>query len=71
MMADDEFGDYFATRLQRSNLLPEQLCLEITETSVVRDLGRNGTLSSACVRWGLPFRVGRLRHWLLFVQLPA
>ena len=39
-LADDEFGDYFATRLQRSNLLPEQLCLEITETSVVRDLGR-------------------------------
>ena len=39
-LADDEFGDYFATRLQRSSLLPEQLCLEITETSVVRDLGR-------------------------------
>ena len=39
-LADDEFGDYFANRLQRSNLRPEQLCLEITETSVVRDLGR-------------------------------
>jgi diguanylate cyclase (GGDEF)-like protein len=39
-LADDEFGDFFATRLQRSSLMPEQLCLEITETSVVRDLGR-------------------------------
>ncbi|MFT4177937.1 MAG: EAL domain-containing protein [Thermomonas sp.] len=39
-LADEEFGDYFAGRLHRSALSPEQLCLEITETSVVRDMNR-------------------------------
>lgn len=39
-LADDEFADFLASRLQRSSLRPAQLCLEITETSVVHDLGR-------------------------------
>lgn len=39
-LADDEFADYAAARLRRSPLWPAQLCLEITETSVVRDLTR-------------------------------
>lgn len=39
-LADDEFADYAAGRLRRSPLGPGQLCLEITETSVVRDLTR-------------------------------
>lgn len=39
-LADDEFADYAADRLRRSPLGPGQLCLEITETSVVRDLAR-------------------------------
>ena len=39
-LADDEFADYAAGRLRRSPLEPGQLCLEITETSVVRDLTR-------------------------------
>ncbi len=39
-LADDEFADYAAGRLRHSPLGPGQLCLEITETSVVRDLTR-------------------------------
>ena len=39
-LVDEDFGDYFAARLQRSPLRPEQVCLEITETSVVRDMTR-------------------------------
>ncbi len=39
-LADDEFADYVAGRLRHSPLRPGQLCLEITETSVVRDLTR-------------------------------
>ena len=39
-LVDEDFGDYFAARLRRSSLKPEQLCLEITETSVVRDMTR-------------------------------
>lgn len=39
-LADDEFADYAAGRLRHSPLRPGQLCLEITETSVVRDLTR-------------------------------
>ncbi len=39
-LVDEDFGDYFAARLRRSSLKPEQLCLEITETSVVRDMIR-------------------------------
>lgn len=39
-LADDEFADYAANRLRHSPLKPGQLCLEITETSVVRDLTR-------------------------------
>ncbi len=37
---DEDFGDYFAARLRRSPLRPDQVCLEITETSVVRDMTR-------------------------------
>ena len=39
-LVDEDFGDYFAARLRRAPLRPEQLCLEITETSVVRDMTR-------------------------------
>lgn len=39
-LVDEDFGDYFAARLRRSPLKPSQLCLEITETSVVRDMTR-------------------------------
>lgn len=39
-LVDEEFSDYFAARLRRSSLSAEQLCLEITETSVVRDRPR-------------------------------
>ncbi|MGV8944635.1 EAL domain-containing protein, partial [Thermomonas sp.] len=39
-LVDEDFGDYFAARLRRGPLKPEQLCLEITETSVVRDMTR-------------------------------
>ena len=39
-LVDEDFGDYFAARLRRGPLRPPQLCLEITETSVVRDMTR-------------------------------
>ncbi|MEO6155001.1 MAG: EAL domain-containing protein, partial [Thermomonas sp.] len=39
-LVDEDFGDYFAARLRRCPLKPPQLCLEITETSVVRDMTR-------------------------------
>lgn len=39
-LTDEDFSDYFANRLRRSPLRPEQFCLEITETSVVRDMTR-------------------------------
>lgn len=39
-LTDEDFSDYFANRLRRSPLHPEQFCLEITETSVVRDMTR-------------------------------
>lgn len=39
-LVDEDFGDYFAARLRRGPLRPQQLCLEITETSVVRDMTR-------------------------------
>lgn len=39
-LVDEDFGDYFAARLRRGPLRPEQVCLEITETSVVRDMTR-------------------------------
>src|SRR5688572_3111214 len=39
-LVDEEFSDYFAARLRRSSVPAERLCLEITETSVVRDRTR-------------------------------
>jgi diguanylate cyclase (GGDEF)-like protein len=39
-LVDEEFAEYVAERFRRSTLQPGQLCLEITETSVVRDLTR-------------------------------
>ena len=39
-LVDEEFADYATERLRRSVLRPGQLCLEITETNVVRDLVR-------------------------------
>jgi diguanylate cyclase (GGDEF)-like protein len=39
-LVDEDFSDYFAARLQRSSVPAGRLCLEITETSVVRDRTR-------------------------------
>ena len=39
-LVDEDFGDYLVARLRRSPLPPGKICLEITETSVVRDLTR-------------------------------
>ena len=39
-LADEDFGTYLASRLRRSTLGAHQLCIEITETSVVRDMTR-------------------------------
>ena len=39
-LADEDFGTYLASRLRRSALGAHQLCIEITETSVVRDMTR-------------------------------
>lgn len=39
-LVDEEFHDYFAARLRHSSVPPDRLCLEITETSVVRDRTR-------------------------------
>lgn len=39
-LVDEEFSDYFAARLRRSSVPAERLCLEITETNVVRDRTR-------------------------------
>ena len=70
-LVDEEFSDYFAARLRRSSVPAEKLCLEITETSVVRDRGARAALHRAHARPRLPVRAGRLRHRLLFVRLPA
>ncbi len=39
-LADEDFGNYLAHRLRRSALRADQVCVEITETSVVRDMTR-------------------------------
>jgi EAL domain-containing protein (putative c-di-GMP-specific phosphodiesterase class I) len=39
-LVDDEFSDYLADRLNRNPLRAGQLCFEITETNVVRDMAR-------------------------------
>lgn len=39
-LTDEHFADYLATRLRRSSFPARNLCLEITETSVVRDRKR-------------------------------
>ncbi len=39
-LTDEHFADYLAARLRRSSFPPQNLCLEITETSVVRDRKR-------------------------------
>ncbi len=39
-LVDEDFCDYFAARMKRGPLRAEQVCLEITETSVVRDMTR-------------------------------
>lgn len=39
-LTDEHFADYLAARLRRSSFPAENLCLEITETSVVRDRQR-------------------------------
>ena len=39
-LVDEDFGDFLSARLRRGPLRAGQLCLEITETSVVRDMTR-------------------------------
>ncbi|WP_460732295.1 putative bifunctional diguanylate cyclase/phosphodiesterase [Lysobacter tyrosinilyticus] len=39
-LTDEHFADYLAARLRRSSFPAQNLCLEITETSVVRDRKR-------------------------------
>lgn len=39
-LVDEDFAEFLATRLQRSSFPAERICLEITETSVIRDRGR-------------------------------
>ena len=39
-LTDEHFADYLAARLRRSSFPARNLCLEITETSVVRDRNR-------------------------------
>ncbi len=39
-LVDEEFAEYLAARLHRSSFPAQRLCLEITETSVIRDRGR-------------------------------
>ena len=39
-LTDEHFADYLAARLRRSSFPAQNLCLEITETSVVRDRQR-------------------------------
>ncbi len=39
-LVDEEFSEFFAARLHRSSFPAERICLEITETSVIRDRGR-------------------------------
>ena len=39
-IVDESFIGFVSERLRRSSFPPERLCLEITETSAVRDLGR-------------------------------
>lgn len=39
-LVDEDFCDYVAARLRRSSLRADQLCFEITETSVVKDMTR-------------------------------
>ncbi len=39
-LVDEEFADFLAARLHRSSVPAERICLEITETSVIRDRGR-------------------------------
>jgi EAL domain-containing protein (putative c-di-GMP-specific phosphodiesterase class I) len=39
-LTDEHFADYLAARLRRSSFPAHNLCLEITETSVVRDRNR-------------------------------
>lgn len=39
-LVDEDFADFVTTRLRRSALRPQQICFEITETSVVRDMNK-------------------------------
>ena len=39
-LADDDFFDYIETCIAESGISPDSLCFEITETTVVRNLGR-------------------------------
>ena len=70
-LTDEHFADYLAARLRRSSFPPQNLCLEITETSVVRDRKRAPAFHRPDARPRLPLRPRRFRYRLLFVRLPA
>jgi diguanylate cyclase (GGDEF)-like protein len=54
-LADEDFSQFLRQRLKASSVDPAQICLEITETSAVRDLGHARQLISQFKALGLRF----------------
>lgn len=54
-LADEDFGNYLAHRLRRSALRADQVCVEITETSVVRDMTRTRRFIAQMREFGCKF----------------
>ncbi|HWS27566.1 MAG TPA: EAL domain-containing protein [Xanthomonadales bacterium] len=54
-LADEDFSQFLRQRLKSSSIDPEQICLEITETSAVRDLDHARQLISQFKAIGVRF----------------
>jgi diguanylate cyclase (GGDEF)-like protein len=54
-LADEDFSQFLRQRLKSSNVNPAQICLEITETSAVRDLDHARQLISQFKALGVRF----------------
>lgn len=54
-LADADFAEFFSRRLRNSSVDPNQICLEITETSAVRDLGHAQQLIAQFKKLGVRF----------------
>jgi EAL domain-containing protein (putative c-di-GMP-specific phosphodiesterase class I) len=54
-LADADFAEFFSRRLKNSSVDPNQICLEITETSAVRDLGHAQQLIAQFKKLGVRF----------------